>query len=454
MNISFDEISSALNVEIPLEGFINGVSTDTRSISKGELFIALTGDNFDGNDYVQDALNKGASAAVCTKFSGTDKKVIIVGDTLKALRDIASLYRGRFDIKLYALTGSVGKTTTRGMIQNVLSSKYKTLANENNLNNEIGVSKTLFRLNSGYSAAVIEMGMNHFDEIKRISLLAKPTAAVITNIGTAHIENLGSKQGILKAKLEVLYGLKKNAQLILNGDDEILRDYKNNDFDVIKFGIDNKQCDVLADEIKLTSVGSYYTVHYKGESAKGFVPSLGRHNILNALAAISVGLTAEIELCDCVKAIEKFTVEGRRQKIVERGGITFIEDCYNANPESVKAALNTLSQTHSERRIAVLGDMLELGDFSEDAHKQSGEKASEIADIVFTYGEMSKLTAAEAKKQGCKKAESFMSKEKLSQTIINTLQKGDTVLFKASRGMKLEDVINRVYDELFKEKEG
>ncbi|HZK21013.1 MAG TPA: UDP-N-acetylmuramoyl-tripeptide--D-alanyl-D-alanine ligase [Oscillospiraceae bacterium] len=454
MKISFEEISSVLNVKIPLEGFIKGVSTDTRTIAKNDLFIALIGENFDGNNYVEQALKSGAAAAICTRSNITDKRIIIVDDTLSALRDIASLYRSKFDVKLYAITGSVGKTTTRGMAAKVLSVKYKTLANENNLNNEIGVSKTLFRLNSSYRAGAIEMGMNHFDEIKRISLSVKPTAAIITNIGTAHIENLGSHEGVLKAKLEVLEGLKKGAPLILNGDDKLLRDYKNDDFNIIKFGINSKQNDILADEIKLLPNGSYYTVRYKGESAKGFVPSAGRHNIYNALSAVAAGVTAGIKLLDCVKAIEDFTVEGRRQKITKKGGITFIEDCYNASPESVKAALDTLYHTKGKRLIAVLGDMLELGETSEKSHKESGERASKIADIIYTYGELSKLTAKEAKKHGCKSAENFMSKEKLSQSLINTLQKGDTVLFKASRGMKLEDVINRVYDELFKEKEG
>lgn len=454
MKITFDEISAALKTDISFKGSVSGVSTDTRTLKARELFIALSGENFDGNDYVRDALKKGASAVICSKTSDTDDRIILVDDTLSALRNIASLYRERFDIKLFALTGSVGKTTTRGMVHQVVSSKYKTLSTENNLNNEIGVSKTLFGLDDSFKAAVIEMGMNHFGEIERMSLCAKPTIGIITNSGVAHIENFGSREGICKAKLEITAGMKKGAPLILNGDNDLLRGYKNSDFRIIRFGIENKDCDVFADEIELTPDGSHYTVHCGEKCARGFVPSAGKHNVMNAICAAAAGLVAGVDLESAVTAVENFKVEGRRQKVVKKEGYIFLEDCYNASPDSVSAALETLLGINCNRRIAVLGDMLELGDYSEQAHKKSGALAAKSADILYTYGEMSKYTALEAKKHGCREVESFMQKEKLTERLCQTLREGDAVLFKASRGIKLEDVINSLYSSLFGEKEG
>lgn len=454
MTLSFEELKSALKVTIPLKGFITGVSTDTRTLKPGELFIALSGENFNGNDYVREALEKGAAAAVCMATDFNEEKVVVVKDTLDALLSIASLFRDKFDLKLLALTGSVGKTTTRGMVSEVISSKYKTLVTQNNLNNEIGVSKTLLGLDPTYEAAVIEMGMNHFGEIERISRCAKPTLGIITNVGVAHIENLGTREGVLRAKLEITAGMKKNSPLILNGDNDLLKDYKNDEFRIIKFGIENKNCDVLADEIKQVSEGSYFTAHYGGKSVKGFVPALGKHNVMNAICAVAAGLFAGVELENSVRAIEGFKVEGRRQKIVKKHGFIFLEDCYNANPDSVAAALGILGQVECNRRIAVLGDMLELGAHSDSAHRKSGELAAKSADILFTLGEKSKQTALEAKKMGCGKSESFTSKQELTKRLCQTLKEGDAVLFKASRSMKLEDVISSIYSALFDEKEG
>lgn len=454
MNISFEEIESALKVIIPQKGFVSGVSTDTRTLKAGELFIALSGENFNGNDYVREALEKGAKAAVCSGLPVFDKRVIPVKDTLAALLSIASHYRDRFKIPLAALTGSVGKTTTRGMVYKAISSKYKTLATESNLNNEIGVSKTLLELDPSYEAAVIEMGINHFGELKRMSLCAKPDVGIITNIGTAHIENLGSREGILKAKLEITAGMKKGAYLIINGDDDLLKNYKNSDYNIVKFGIGNKECDVFADDIKQARDGSYYTVRYGSQSAKGFVPSAGKHNVSNAVCAAAAAIVLGAKLESAVRAVESFRVEGMRQKIVRKDGYIFLEDCYNANPDSMAAALETLYGIDCKRKIAVLGDMLELGDYSGNAHKELGVLAAAKADVLYTYGELAQLAAVEAKKHGCKETRSFLSKRELSEHLAKTVQKGDAVLFKASRSMRLEDIINSLYNTLFKEKEG
>ncbi len=454
MTLSFEELGSVIKAATSQKGFITGVSTDTRTLKSGELFIALSGENFNGNDFVRQALSKGAAAAVCTAFELKDDRVIIVEDTLQALLSIASFYRDKFNIQLLAITGSAGKTTTRGMVAKVIESKYKTLITKNNLNNEIGVSKTLLELDSTYEAAVIEMGMNHFGEIERISRCAKPTLGIITNVGVAHIENFGSREGILRAKLEITQGMKKNSPLVLNGDNDLLKDYKNNDYEIIKFGIESKDCDVFADEIKQVTDGSYFTVHYGGKAVKGFVPALGRHNVSNAVCAVAAGLLARVQPENAVNALEGFKTEGRRQKIIKKHGFIFIEDCYNANPDSVEAALSILSQIECKRKIAVLGDMLELGAHADSAHIKSGELAALSADILFTLGEKSKQTALAAKKAGCRISEGFTSKNELTKRLCQTIKEGDAVLFKASRSMKLEDVIDCVYSVLFDEKEG
>ena len=282
--ISLKKIAEWCGVETILEGFVEKISTDSREIDAETLFVALKGERFDANDFVPDVLNKGAKAVVCSKYEGNDERVILVEDTGKALLDIAAGYRQNFNIPFVALTGSVGKTTTKGMIYAVLSEKFNTLRTEGNLNNEIGVPKTLFRLENSHEAAVIEMGMNHFGEISRLSKTVCPDIGVITNVGTAHIENLGSRNGILKAKSEILDGMKAGSPLVINGDSDILNKVQADDYKVIRFGLDGG--DVTAENIDPTSLGSGFTVKYKEQSARAFVPSQGIHNVYNGLCAI------------------------------------------------------------------------------------------------------------------------------------------------------------------------
>ena len=287
--LSLSEIANAVGSTVKVDGQINEISTDTRTIPKGCLFIAIKGENFDGHDYIETAFQKGAKAVVSEKnIEGYN--CIVVPNTRKALLDIARYYRSKFNINLVAVTGSVGKTTTKEMIALVLSEKFNTLKTTGNLNNEIGLPKTLFNLNSSHECAVIEMGMSHFGEISRLTRTALPTMAVITNIGFSHIENLGSQQGILKAKLEILDGMDGSAPIFLNADDISL--YQTSyqlGRETITFGIDNPDCDFKATNIHQFDDYTTFTVNWNGNSKDIKLTAIGRHNVLNALVSFAVG---------------------------------------------------------------------------------------------------------------------------------------------------------------------
>lgn len=446
--LSIKDIAQFCSSQTSLEGDIIRISTDSRDIDDTTLFVALIGERFDAHDFIPDVLSKGAKAVVCSKKVCDDERLILVEDTGKALLQIAHGYRKTFNIPFVALTGSVGKTTTKGMVYAVVKQKFNTLRTAGNLNNEIGVPKTLFCLEEEHQAAVVEMGMNHFDEISRLSKTTEPDIACITNVGTAHIENLGSREGILKAKTEILDGMKKGSPLIINGDNDLLSSYENDDFNIIRFGIDGKNLQMKATNIKAGSEGTVFTAEYGGDSEIVFVPAVGIHNVYNALCAMCVGLQLGYTLKEAAEGVKFFEAEGMRQKITEFKNMTFIEDCYNANLDSMCASLETLKTLKKSRSIAVLGDMLELGEFSKDAHSQVGEKSYETqCDIVLTYGtEARNISKAFQAKGG--KAVPFEDKEKLTKYLIDILQENDTVLFKGSRGMKMEEIFNYIYENI------
>lgn len=446
--ISIKDIAEYCGVTTTLNGEISKISTDSRDIDENTLFVALVGERFDAHDFVADVLSKGAKAVVCSKNVGDDPRIIYVEDTGKALLDIAHGYRKTFSIPFVALTGSVGKTTSKGMIYAVVKRKYNTLRTAGNLNNEIGVPKTLFCLEESHEAAVIEMGMNHFDEISRLSKTVEPSIACITNVGTAHIENLGSREGILKAKCEILHGMAKGSTLIINGDNDMLSSVNEPDYNIIRFGIESENLDMVAKDIEINSEGCTFTAIYGNETAKVLVPSVGLHNVYNALCAMCVGVMLGYTLCEAAEGIKDYKPEGMRQKITTINGITFIEDCYNANLDSMKAALYALATISKGKSYAVLGDMLELGEFSEQAHRQVGKKACEVGcEYVITYGELSKYIVDEVIKNGGK-AKAFSCKEEMAEFLFNNVKSGDAVLFKGSRGMKMEEIFISLYKKL------
>ena len=430
---------------------INNVSIDSRTVDASTLFIAIKGDRFDAHDFVKDVEKSGAAAVMCHREVDCGLPVIYVDDTKKAFVELAKNYRKSFDgLKVIGLTGSVGKTTTKEMTYEVVSRKYRAIKTEGNLNNDIGLPKTLLRLESDTQAAVIEMGMSAFGEISLLTKACLPDIGIITNIGVSHIEHLGSRDGILKAKLEILDGMKKGSPLILNGDNDKLSTVKNDDYKLIFFGIENEKADVRAFDIKENGSDTEFFVKAYSKTQKVTIPTVGIHNVYDALAAYTVGLLLELPAEEIAKALENYTPSGMRQRLKEVNGVKIIEDCYNASPDSQRAALNVLSDMNAGRKIAVLGDMLELGDYSETAHREVGKFAAEKKiDVLYAFGEQSKYIAEEAEK-GVERVLWFDDKAQLAKTLTQDVKSGDCVLFKASRGMKLEEIIEKLYEGLEK----
>lgn len=414
------------------------INTDTRKISEGDMFVALRGENFDGNNFVSQAFEKGAVICVANRETEVPegRAEIVVQDTGRALLELAGNYRDRFNIHLVGITGSVGKTTTKEMIACALERGFKTLKTEGNFNNEIGMPHTLFRLDETYEAAVIEMGMNHFGELSRLSKTAKPDIAVITNIGISHIENLGSRENILKAKLEILDGLKEGGTLILNGEDELLKTVKSDKYKIVYYGLGDGY-DICGEVLSDNSI------KISGETITLSVD--GRHNLLNACAAMAVAAELGLSPCIAARGIENYRPDGKRQTtVVSPQGVTIVCDWYNAAPQSVTVALELLSKKNG-RKIAVLGDMLELGHLSEQSHRDVGKAAAQYGiDCIFTYGEKSVVTVEGAKEAGLLNAVHFSDKQKLAEHLIKFLKKGDFVLIKGSRSMKMEDIYEQI----------
>ncbi|MGN0614415.1 MAG: UDP-N-acetylmuramoyl-tripeptide--D-alanyl-D-alanine ligase [Porcipelethomonas sp.] len=446
--ILLSEIAGCLGTQCPEECEITEISTDTRNLPEGCLFLALRGERFDGHNFIKNAIEAGAAAAV-SEYDVEGCPCVVTENTRLALLKIAQYYRSRFSPVLVGVTGSVGKTTTKEMIALVLSEKYNTLKTLGNLNNEIGLPKTLFGLTSEHEAAVIEMGMSHFGEIERLTKTACPTMAVITNIGFSHIENLGTQQGILNAKLEILSGMDKNSPLITNGDDNHLAPLKTSlERPVYLYGINNEECDFRAADIKEEDGETSFDILWENNRVRASVPCVGVHNVMNAAAAFAVGILSGLTPGEIVSALKKYKPDGMRQNIVKKGDYTVIIDCYNASPDSMKASLGVLAGMKSEgRKIAVLGDMLELGEASERLHRLVGKYAADCKpDLLYCYGDAAMYIAAEAQKYGLASCAFHTGdKELMTEKIKERLRSGDTILFKASRGMKLEEVIEKLF---------
>lgn len=449
--LTVSEIAAAVGGSARFDGEINEVCTDTRALVPGCLFICIEGERFDGHDFAKAALENGAAAVMCSRDTGSANQ-IMVGDTREALLKLAGYYRRLFPIPVVGVTGSVGKTTTKDMTHAVLSSKFKTLKNEGNLNNEIGLPKTLLKLDDSYEAAVVEMGMSAAGEISRLSHAAAPTMGIIGNIGVSHLEKLGTRENILRAKLEITDGMDDDAPLILNGDDERLYNAKIQGRPVYYYGIDNKFCRFKAYDIVTDGEGSSFTLDFGCGEQSVRIPVVGIHNIYNALAAFTAGFLISVEPEAAADALSRYEPSGMRQRIRKTAGITFIEDCYNASPDSVRAALSALAGIKAGRRFAVLGDMLELGSVAKETHRQTGLYAARYGiDAVYTYGELSNNTAEAARSGGIAVVECFKDKKELANRLLETVREGDAVLVKASRAIRLEDVLNTVYGELEKD---
>ncbi len=418
-----------------------GASNDSRNIQPGQLFVALQGER-DGHDYIPMALEKGAAAVLCTHCDG-DYPAIVVEDTRIALGDIARGERKRIGMKVVGVTGSVGKSTTKEMIACVLSSEYRVEKTPVNHNNDIGMPMAVLSMPEDTEIAVLEMGMNHFREIAYLASIALPDAAVIINIGTMHIEHLGSQEGILKAKLEILEGMGQNGTIILNGDDQLLWNVETVHDRVTYFGVHNPECQVLGSEVREDENGLSFNVRSADQVVPVFLPIEGEHFVSDALAAVSVGLAMGVAPVKISSALAQFRNMAGRQEIFMHKGYTVIKDCYNAGPESMAAALTVLSKRQG-RKIAVLGDMLELGMCAAAEHYRVGRLAAEKADMVFAYGPLSDRVVNGAITGGMhhSMADGFEKREDLVAALKLAVQPGDVLLFKGSHGMHMEIVLD------------
>lgn len=446
--MSLKEIANAVSGTLKGEdAVISSISTDTRTIENGSLFVCIKGENFNAHLFAQQACDNGAVCIMAEEEVECSSSVIYVESTRQAQLDLAKHYRLKFDISVVGITGSVGKTTTKEMISCVMQAKFNTLKTEGNFNNDIGLPRMIFRLNESYEAAVLEMGMNNAGEITVLTKAACPCCAVISNVGVSHIENLGSRENILKAKLEILEGMQNGSTLYINGDDDMLSKVENNNFRLVKYGINSENLDFKADNISQDNEETSFDILWEGNKQKVIIPTVGIHNVYNALAAFAVGLSFDISPEKCASALSGYVPSGMRQKIVRKNDITFIEDCYNASPDSQKASMNALMSIEGKRHIAVVGDMLELGSYSETAHREVGSYAAEKkVDMLFTYGKEAEFTADSARKAGLENVKSFSDKTELAKALLETLCASDVISFKASRGMKLEEVIRMIYE--------
>ena len=423
-----------------------GANNDTRVLQPGQLFIVLQGAR-DGHDFIPAAMEKGAAAVLCSRKVG-DYPAIYVEDPRIALGQIAKEEIRRIGMKVVGITGSVGKSTTKEMVACVLESTYRTAKTPANHNNDIGMPMAVLSMPADTQVAVLEMGMNHFREIAYLSRIAEPDVAVIVNIGTTHMEFLGSQKGIRQAKMEIVEGMDSRGLLLLNGDDTMLWNLDTRPQQRITYFGQGEGCSVRAEDVKQDGNLLRFRVKAGKLSFPVELPLEGEHFVTDAMAAVSVALKLAVPCDKITKSLAKFRTMSGRQEIFEKKGCTIIKDCYNAGPESMAAALAVLGNRPG-RHIAVLGDMLELGDAAWAEHYKIGRIAAEKADLVFAYGPHSDRVISGTITGGMPEnmGRAFTDQDELVQTLKQTVKTGDVLLFKASRSMHLEKVLDAFLEE-------
>jgi UDP-N-acetylmuramoyl-tripeptide--D-alanyl-D-alanine ligase len=428
----------------------NGVSTDTRIIKPGNMFIALIGENFDAHDFLVRAADGGAAGVIISKqdvYIPDKLTVIVVSDTLVALQDLARFHRRQFTIPVIAITGSNGKTTTKDMTAAVLASRFKVLKTEANYNNDIGLPLTLLNLTKEHQAAVVELGMRGLGEIKRLAGVALPTAAVITNVGETHVELLGSVESIATAKGELVEALGPDGLAVLNNDIPLVKAMRTKTAARAVFYGLAAGSDIRAENLGGDNKETTFDCIAPNGAFKVELPAVGRHNIYNALAAIAVGLELGLDSAEVCAGLKQFVPSAMRLHIVQIGDYTIINDAYNASPLSMSAAIETMDTVARGRKVVVLGDMLELGEMAVEAHRRIGRQlAQEGVQVVITVGELAAHIASAALQDGVDVTVACRSHEEAQEALRKLIRRGDTILIKGSRGMKMEKML-----EMFKQ---
>ena len=434
------------------------IVTDSRDGGDGRIFCAIAGQNVNGNDYINSALGLGSDCFICQYIPEASRKstkpfsAIIVDDTIKAMGDLAAYYRGFSKAKFVAVTGSVGKTTTKEFIYSVASASFKTHKTAGNYNNELGLPLTIFGIEPDDEVVVLEMGMSALGEIERMTKIARPDIALVTNIGTSHLATLGTRENICRAKLEIRYGLPEDGVLLLNADEPLLFGQADSLGIKPKFmSVYNRCGDFRAVNIRQKLDGIVYDLIYSSKAVTNVeVPALGKHNVYNSLAAYAVGVFLGMTDEAIRRGLRNFVGADMRQKIYDVGGITIIDDCYNASPESMKAAIDVLVSVAAKRNArptALLGDMLELGEYSRLMHDQLGQYAAQMqVQKLFCYGMMADIVAEAAIKKGIRAENVFVcldtrDPQGMADMIIQALHPGDILLVKASRAVQAERII-------------
>jgi UDP-N-acetylmuramoyl-tripeptide--D-alanyl-D-alanine ligase len=451
--MTFEEIVKAVDGEAYIKSEFTSyrsVSTDTRKIPKDSIFIALKGENFNGNNFIEEASEKGAALCIVDEinFDSTrlnpSTSIIKVENTKKALLNLAAFYRKKLTVKMIGITGSTGKTSTKDLVAAALSGKYNVFKTKGNFNNEIGLPLMIFQLDNNYDIAVLEMGMSNLNEIHNLAEVALPDIAIITNVGVSHLENLKTRENILKAKMEITDFFHENSKLIINADNDLLETIDNKQFSILRTGIENgrdfKAVDINLDEKHI----NFRVVESNGISSPIINISVpGKHNILNALLAIGCSRSLGMNYEEIVRGLQTLEFTSMRLDIVKGKKFTIIDDCYNASPDSMRAAIDVLANLEGKRKVAILGTMRELGDTSYNLHKEIGEYAKfNGVDYVFAVGEFSDAyVEGFGDNNNSKLFENIDDAIEFIKSIVST---DDAILVKASRSMKFENIVNNL----------
>ena len=433
--------------EAALDAVVERVTSDSRTAGPGTLFIALKGTRVDGHAFMAPCISAGAVACLSEREPApSERPAIVVDSTLRATGALAAWHRGRFDIPVIGITGSVGKTTTKEMIAAVLGERYNTHKTQKNLNNELGVPWTLMRLDDEHQVSVVEMGISDFGEMRRLTHMVRPTIAVFSVIGDAHLEFLGDREGVMRAKGEIFEGMESDGLAVLNGDDPIQRRCHPG-MRRITYGL-SEGCDVRGEDVVgMGEAGIRMTVRHPGGAFKVAIPAFGSHLASAALAAAAVGLALGLSGEEIARGVARYQTVGDRARVIHANGMTIVSDCYNANPNSCHAAVDSLMQLEGRRRVCILGDMLELGPRSEELHRDVGDYAARSGiDLVVGCGPLSRSIADGARAAGADVLY-FADKAELLASLGDFLRSGDCVLLKASRGMAFEDIVRQMAAE-------